>query len=120
MRVDLEVNEAYLADVLNSAQAGWIRDLEWFPDFKVARGCVTCWDALMQGKITSVIVHEQDDGGPVYKHTVTKDRLRGGIRAVHRNCPAMLGELLGNSMQLDAASGDVLLQATIFGELKYA
>ncbi len=120
MKLELEVKDKQLADVLDSAGSKyWCKELRW-PDADFLQDD-TCWEALLAGRIDHVTVVEDrsEEGKGPLRHKVTREKVAKAAQIILDKYPHHLGAVLGNSEDADAETGDVLLQCAALGDIVY-
>lgn len=121
MEFKLKIDDKILTGVLDEAGSRyWCHDLEWI-DFKCEDSVVTCWEALLAGKLDYVCVVETGDGDVNRKHLVTRQKIADAIQIIATKYPHHLGNVLGGyeHAQADMWTGDVLLQCAALGDIVY-
>jgi hypothetical protein len=119
-QVTIEVPGQYLADVLEGAGSRyWCERLRF--DAERCDG-LTCWEALLTGKIDRVRVivdPELDPDQRSKRYAVTRASIVRAVQIIRDKYPHHLSAVLGETRMLDASSGDALLQCAALGEIVY-
>jgi len=128
MKLEINIDDEQVAAVLDCAGSRyWCEELE-FDDFEVRDGVATCWDALLAGVISKVVVVVGPEGGSTDLHPATLERRSVTVESIRRafalmafgddKNPRVLGQCFSDH-DFDAVTGDVLLQLSAFGEVIY-
>lgn len=121
MNISISMPDQNIIDILNGAGSRyWCSGLFWKPfDPSLAKDC---WEALVKGVISCVVVVEREDdnyGRPTSKrgHKVTRESIQAAFQVIADKYPHDLrGIITGEG---DMYSGDTLLQCATFGTCIY-
>ncbi len=118
--ITIEVPGQYLADVLEGAGSRyWCERLRF--DAERCDG-LTCWEALLAGKIDRVRVIVDPELEPDQRskrYAVTRASLLRAVQVIRDKYPHHIAGVLGNDSVLDANTGDALLQCAALGDIVY-
>lgn len=112
MKIELDIPDALLIDMIDRGQCAWINDIVTAP-----RGESPGATALRGGKV--VITHDNTKAGRKrnMRTPLNRECIERGVLAFATQLPHHFGDMLAK--RGDAATGDYFLQCCLFGEVMF-